>query len=264
MNHPDENQLIALYHGDAENAAAIGDHLRSCPSCRGNFETLGQVLAMMHELQVPDRGLSYGAKVWQRVAPRLRDRMSPRPHSSGAPFAFWRWVAAGVAVAAIASVVFIVRYRPKPKVGPAVPNAMLIRQRVLLDAVSQHLGRVEVLLMELENAGESSAPRSPRASSGAVNISSERELASELLASNRLYLQAARQADDAGLSNVLRSLEPVLLEISHAPARLSPQELQPMRDRTQRAGILFEVRVASSDARARESALFARGEQGQS
>ena len=48
---------------------------------------------------------------------------------------------------------------------------------------------------------------------------------------------------------VLDELERVLLDITHAPARISPEELEKLRQRLESEGILFKVRVVGSNVR---------------
>jgi hypothetical protein len=51
---------------------------------------------------------------------------------------------------------------------------------------------------------------------------------------------------------VLDQLERVLLDITHEPSRLSPEELEKFRDRLKTEGILFKIRVLGSNVRREE------------
>ena len=72
------------------------------------------------------------------------------------------------------------------------------------------------------------------------------------MAENRLYRQTAARTGDARVASVLDDLEPVLLEIAHGPDRLTPEEVENLRQRIEGDGILFKVRVAGSTVRHRE------------
>ena len=83
-------------------------------------------------------------------------------------------------------------------------------------------------------------------------MAAERERAGDLVAENRLYRQTAARTGDARVTSVLDDLEPVLLEIAHGPDRLTPEEVENLRQRIEGDGILFKVRVAGSTVRHRE------------
>jgi hypothetical protein len=131
------------------------------------------------------------------------------------------------------------RYYPAAR-GPvrmaADPQA---QERILRLAVGDYLDRSQMVLIELANA-------SPRAG---LDISSEQERAANLLIENRLYRQTALQTGDAVVAGVLEELERVLLEISHAPSRLEPAQVDDLRRRLRAEGILFRIRVLGSTVR---------------
>ena len=85
--------------------------------------------------------------------------------------------------------------------------------------MGDYLDRSQMVLIELANA-------SPGAG---LDISSEQERAANLLIENRLYRQTALQTGDAVVAGVLEELERVLLEISHAPSRLEPGQVDDLR-----------------------------------
>jgi hypothetical protein len=84
---------------------------------------------------------------------------------------------------------------------------------------------------------------------GGPDISAEQERAADLLTESRLYQQTAVRAGDHMLAGVLDELERVLLEISHAPSRLEPAQLDDLRLRLRSDGILFRIRVLGSTVR---------------
>ncbi|HEY1493483.1 MAG TPA: hypothetical protein VGF49_03035, partial [Candidatus Solibacter sp.] len=112
-------------------------------------------------------------------------------------------------------------------------------QRVLLVAVGDYLERSQMVLIELANAN-------PKA---ALDITSEQERAVDLVTETRLYRQTAEHTGDTQITGVLDELERVLVDITHAPSNISPQQLQELRQRLEAEGILFKIRVLGSNVR---------------
>jgi hypothetical protein len=115
-------------------------------------------------------------------------------------------------------------------------------------AIIDHLERSERVLLDLANAGASD-----------VDVSEEQAWAAELVDANRLYRDAAAQAGESTTALVLDDLERSLLDIVHAPAKLTPTELEDVRARLESAALLFKVRVLSNELRERETASSAPG-----
>jgi hypothetical protein len=90
-----------------------------------------------------------------------------------------------------------------------------------------------MVLLELVNAD----PKTP------VDVSAEQRSVGELVAASRLYRQSARRAGDVGVASVLDDLERILIEVANGPARLSPSEAEALRQRLERQGTLFKMRV---------------------
>jgi hypothetical protein len=112
-------------------------------------------------------------------------------------------------------------------------------------AVGEHLGRSEMVLVELANAG----PQSPAQKQ--VNISGEQRRAEDLLEENRLYRQTALEEGDPALASVLDELERVLLDVAHSPQEVTPTQLETIRQRIESRGILFKVRVVGKELQER-------------
>jgi hypothetical protein len=87
---------------------------------------------------------------------------------------------------------------------------------------------------------------------GNLNISSEQERAEELVSENRLYRQTAQYTGQTAVASVLEELERVLLDIAHTPSEVSPGQLEYLRQRLQSEGILFKIRVLSSNVRTQQ------------
>lgn len=237
MKHFTEEELIAYHEGETTQREAIAGHLTACGACRAELERIEAVLRALDNLPVPERGADYGRSVWQKIAPRL-------PEKAGRGWRIWfeprRLVAFGaVAAMVIAAYVAGLRTRVPPPVQ--TPNAEQIRERVLVVAVGEHLGKSEMVLMELANA----AP--PKQGAREVDISAEQKRAEDLLDANRLYRETARQDGDAALASVLDDLERVLLDVAHSPDEITPAKLESLQKRIEEHGILFKVRVVGKE-----------------
>jgi hypothetical protein len=115
-------------------------------------------------------------------------------------------------------------------------------ERVLLVAVGDYLERSQMVLVELANTNPH----------GTVDISSEQELAGDLVSENRLYRQTAAHTGNTAVASVLDELERVLLDIRHAPSQMTPEDLEKLRQRLEAEGILFKIRVLGSNVKNQE------------
>jgi hypothetical protein len=129
-------------------------------------------------------------------------------------------------------VAFLAGRFTQPKTGIS-PQA---RQRILLITLGDHLDRSEILLAELVNAAPESA-----------DFSDQRSSAQDLLEENRLLRQTAARSGDASHAAVLDELERALLDIAHSPSEISASELESLQRRIESEGLLFKVRIISSN-----------------
>jgi hypothetical protein len=241
MNHLSEEQLILHYYGEEGDTLAAERHLDECEGCRALYGSLQRVLNVVDSLPIPQRGAAYGAQVWKRLESQLpvRRRLWTLPSP-------WRWAVAGTALAGLLVAAFLAgRFYPPPEVRKPVQMAAADPQageRILLVAVGDYLERSQMVLVELANAN-------PKVS---MDISSEQERAADLVSESRLYRQTADHTGNRAVASVLDDLDRVLLEISHAPSRISPGELEKLRQRLEAEGILFKIRVLGSNVRNRE------------
>ena len=81
---------------------------------------------------------------------------------------------------------------------------------------------------------------------GPVDISAEQDWARDLVASNRLYRQAAVRDGKTAVAGVLDELERVLVDIANGPATASPADLERLRERLETQGLAFRVKVLGS------------------
>jgi hypothetical protein len=245
MRHVSEEELIAYYEGEQERREQVAEHLRSCDVCRTELEKLEAVLRALEELPVPDPPEDFERRAWQQLAPRL-------PEKRWGWWQLWlgpRRLAALAGVAAMAILAFFAGRWTKP--GAAMTPALSaenVRERVLVVAVGEHLGKSEMVLVELANAG----PNRPQTKQ--VNIAAEQKRAEDLLNENRLYRQTALQQGDTALASVLDELERTLLDVAHSPDEITPAQLESLQKRLEARGILFKVRVVSQELQKREKA----------
>lgn len=240
MNHLTEEQLILHYYGEEGDALSAEQHLEECPECRDLFGSLQRVLNVVDSLPVPDPGMNYEAAVWARVERRLPARRRYLPGIFS-----WRWLAAGAALAGLMGAAFLAG-RFYPQAHPVQPMAAAADpqhgERVLLVAMGDYLERSQMVLIELANAH----------SHGPLDISSQQERAEDLVSESRLYRQTAEHTGDRAIGGLLEELDRVLLDITHAPSKLSPGELEDLRQRLEAKGILFKIRVMGSNVRNQE------------
>jgi hypothetical protein len=267
MNHPNEGELIAFHDARMNDAAgeigrgdarsvSIAAHVKDCPECKTELDRIDAVLAALDAMPVPDPGEDYGERVWLQIAPRLPEKRAR----------WWQWgvrrdVTAGwlqprrlatlSAMAALVIAAFIVgRVTKAPVAPPAMAaDAGVVRERVLVMAVGEHLGKSEMVLVELTNALPG---RGANGGAKQVDISTEQRRAENLLEENRLYRQTALEQGDAGLAGVLDELERVLLDVAHSPKEVSAAELETIQQRIAAKGILFKVRVVGQELQQRE------------
>jgi len=230
MNHPTEEQLILHYYSEAEGRFQLEQHLSGCDTCRTVYESVQRTLDGMDALSVPDPEPGYEARLWARLEPVLptRHRFFFAPA--------WRWAAVSAAFASLLMVAFLAGRYSRPAPAPVALSAQP-REQALQIAIGDHLERSQVMLTELANAS----------AAGPLDISFEQERAADLLDENRLYRQSASSAGDTIVAGVLDDLERILLEIEHAPARISPADLDELRLRLRAEGILFKLRVLDSN-----------------
>jgi hypothetical protein len=230
MKHRTEEELIGYRYGEAREGTAIAAHLKECAECREELARIEAVFGAMDAMQVPDPGEDYGERVWQRIAPRLGERKTRWWESLFVP---QRLVALG-GVVALVILAFVAGRVTRPPVDQA--DAAKVRERVLVVAVGEHLGRTEMVLMELENAPASKGQKT-------INISETQRRAEDLVEENRLYRQTALKEGDQAMASTLDELERVLLDIANSPDELTPAAFETIRKRIAEQGLLFKVRV---------------------
>jgi hypothetical protein len=223
MNHLSDEDLTQAYYCDEEPEARR--HLNECAQCQTAFQHLKTLLDELLTETVPERGAAYGAEVWNRLLPRLPLEKPRRVRLR------W-WIAVPVLAGLLAAAFLAGRFTQTQTAGIATQA----RQRILLITLGNHLDRSEILLAELVNA----AP-------GATDFSDERSNARDLLDENRLLRQTAARTGDASQAAMLDELERALLDIAHSPSQITAPELESLQRRIENEGLLFKVRIVSSN-----------------
>jgi hypothetical protein len=242
--HLTDDDLVLHYYGEMpgsmEQAATI--HLASCPACRGEYTRLQRVLGAIDESTVtPVVSPSFERAVWARLEPNLlrqRSGWTFRLLLSPAPLALAAAVVLLVIGAFLAGREFPASSAP-PAGTAATNGADAIRERILLVDVGDHLDRSQMILVELVSGAET----------GEVDMSAERARAEQLVADNRMYRQAAEQAGDTAISDLLDEIERVLTELAASPDQVSAADLANVRRRVESRDLLFKVRVVASKLR---------------
>lgn len=233
MKHLTEERLVELYYHEERGRAEAERHLAECEQCRAAFAELERCLGTVTEaLAAPEPGPEFERGVWAQLAPQLE----PRPKRSW--FAPRRWALAAAMAGLLAAAFLAGHYWQRP----ATPNGAAfaqVRERVLLVAVGEHLDQSQMVLMEIMNAGDD------------MDLSEEQRRAHDLVASNRLYRQAALRSGDRGVAAVLDQLERALLEVANSPSGASGRDLEELRRRMAAEGLLFKIRVIDSQVRTR-------------
>jgi len=275
MKHPNEDELIAFH--DARMAAAggladiaddvagrgvIAEHVKECPECKAELDRIDAVLAAFDSMAVPEPGDDYGQRVWRQIAPRLPEKRARWWEFSARREVMLGWMAPRqwAAVSAIAALVIVAFLAGRWTNGPVGPQPMVadaanVRERVLVMAVGEHLGKSEMVLIELTNATPGAATGTGSGKARQVDISGEQRRAENLLEENRLYRQTALEQGDAGLASVLDELERVLLDVAHGPKEVSAAQLESIQERIAAKGILFKVRVVGQELQQREQVV---------
>jgi hypothetical protein len=237
MTHMTEEQLLAFRDGESPERLAFAAHLNDCPECRRQMDRLDAFFAALDAVPVPDPGEDFAQRVWLQISPRLAQKSSPWWQSFFEPR---RILAFGAMAALVVLAFFIGRSTKGPTPVANIADSGKVREHVLVVAVGDHLGRSEMILMELANA-------EPEKGQKLMNISSEQKRAEDLLGENRIYRQTALRDGDTVMASTLDELERVLLDIANSPDEVTPAQFEAIQKRIAAKGILLKVRVVNQD-----------------
>ena len=244
MKHTNEEELFAYREGEMKGRETIAAHLRECGECRAELERMEEVFQALNALPVPDPGEEYGTRVWRQIANRLPER---RVNWWAGFFMPRRLMALGAAAALLILVFYLGRKTGAKAGGEEIVDASRVRERVLLVAVGEHLGKSEMILMELSNAQPAEAGKS------LINISTAQKRAEDLVEENRLYRQTALNGGDNAMASTLDELQRVLMDVANSPAEVTPAQFESIQRRIAAQGILLKVRVVRQELRTQET-----------
>jgi hypothetical protein len=246
--HLTDDELVLHYYGempDADEHRAVA-HLADCATCQAGYRKLQRVLAMVDQtaLAGPELPPAFERTVWARLEPDLRrDRSGWLSWFVFSPGRL-AWVAMVVVLVGAAFVAGRLSPRPADPAPTAAPTVASMEQAILLSDLTEHLGRTQMMLTELANAGIDD------------NVSAERERAEELVAANRLYRRTAETTGNGAIVSFLGELELLLVELAASPEQMSAEELAAVRRRIDTESLIFKIRALSSEIRARQKSEF--------
>lgn len=249
--HLSEEDLVLAYYRELPAAEQVDadDHLAACESCRDNRARLVETLGLVDAAAPAEPPPGFERVMWARVEAAL-------PPRTTAPW--WvmpRWMFAGAGALGLVVVAFLAgRWSngptPTPTASPATAAATTAAtpaadtpERILLVAAGDHFDRTQMVLAELVNAD----PTQPGI------LDAERARAADLVSTNRVIRQSATEAGDAVMAGLLDDLERVLLEVANGDGADAAAELEMVKARIESRGILFRLRVITSDVRQREA-----------
>ncbi|HEY6127025.1 MAG TPA: hypothetical protein VIW23_02475 [Candidatus Acidoferrum sp.] len=245
MRHVSKEDLLDYREGEMNGRDAIAAHLQECDECREQLARIEEVFQALDAMPVPDPGEEYGTKVWRHIADRLPEK---RKNWWAGFFAPRRLMAVGAAAALLILAFYAGRKTGPKSGGEEVVDAGKIRERVLVVAVGEHLGKSEMILMELSNAQPAESGKQ------LIDISAEQKRAEDLVEQNRLYRQTALSGGDNAMVSTLDELERVLLDVANSPAEVTPAQFASIQKRIAAQGILLKVRVVRQELRAETGA----------
>jgi len=268
MTHPNEEVLNDYVERELSPAdhVRIATHLDTCAECALIVADIQQIVrdasglgpitppphvwsmiqAELAQSTVESRLSSVETPQPRAQSPEPTDRRSPIANRQSTMF--W-WAAATAALIVMAFFTGRFTYQREqqsaarqtaaPAAGRASAEDATVRERVLLIAVGDHLERSQMVLVELAHAE----------TLGELDISAERQLADDLVASNRLYRQTAQQMGQTNVAGLLDELERVLVEVARGPSTVSMGQLTDIQQRIEALGIVFKVKVIGSEIR---------------
>jgi hypothetical protein len=230
MQHLDEETAILHHYGEDEGSGDVEAHLESCQACHDLYRRLVEDLERIDALPVPDPGAGYPAHLWLRLRPQLL--AEPRVV---VPLRRRRWlpIAAAAALVTIGFLAGAYWHSSRNTTTAAKAEAA---QRVYLAAVSQHLGRAQVLLLEVSNSPDDES----------TALAGDARRAADLVADNRIYRLTASERSDPRVASLLEELERVLLEIANDSETLAPEDINALRQRIDSQSLLFKARAVGA------------------
>jgi hypothetical protein len=245
MKHLTEEDLILAYYSEPGAGALAQPHLAECAECRAAAESLAQTLNVCNQWTVPERSPEFGRDVWLRLVPAMGahpQRAGWRTWFSGRPL---RVLTAAAGVAVLLAAVFLAGRYSRPTAPTELAGLSdQARENILAIAAADHLDRVQILMTEIANSGDTP-----------VSLAANRERAAELVKESRLVRQSLSAQGETQTTSFLDETERFLIEAAHTPDGNTGNEVLALRDRIESDSLLFKVRVVESNLRNEERKL---------
>lgn len=236
MKHLSEEQLILYGYGEPIDRARVEAHLAQCKKCAVERSTLDTTLKAVGSLPIPERPETYGAWVWEQLLPHLRSNTAEQKTTICLLRLDWLWWALGVTASTLVLAFLLGHYWVSHTGSMPQPISEQARTRILMAVVADHLERAQVLVTLLKHATTEPDQK-------VVDISTERELAEDLLTANRLYEDCAIGDSKVGIASVLDNLGRLLVTLSNEAPKISTAELTLLQEEIQGQELLFEIQA---------------------
>jgi anti-sigma factor RsiW len=251
MDMISDDDLILFHYRDSLDASRLDEierALATSATLRARYASIERTLATVDEQPAIEPDAGFEARLWRNLEPQLRrPRAAERaswldrardffadiasPQKSHARLAF----AGAFAVALALGIGFYAGRRSTPA-APAAATASLdaASARVLDVYVAEHLRATEGVLMTASNSDSSEI------------LHGNRELAAQLVESNRLYAAAATRAGNTQLADFLRQIEPVLIALANPSPSPTVESSEGLRKYLDSTDLMFQVRAAEA------------------
>jgi hypothetical protein len=244
MKHLSQEELIEHFYSEDEDTAATALHLDECHECSVALAELQNDLSDLQISASPARDENYGEQVWHRLSASLvpySSKPSPIP-SLGHRFNPWRSLGYAAACALLICGAFFSgrmweqRHQPVITATAKPTPPPVIKQRVVVVVLGDHLDRSERLLVELKHADSNSDEL----------VAPLRDEARSLLAANQICRENAEKAGNPDLEKALNHLDRVLHQLAKQPGGVNAASIARLQKEMNVNGLLFEVRVLRS------------------
>ena len=245
ISHIDEDDLVLHYYGEIADAdeRVVAAHLGSCAACAENYRRLQRVLSAVEAGASADAPEGLERTVWARLEPSLSEIRRGQQWRGWLILSPAHFALAASVVLLVTAAFFAGRFVQRGHDAvPAPVAAETVRERILRVDLGDHLDRSQMVLVEIVSAAKDRS----------LDISGERERAEQLVAANRLYRQTALTSGEPRIAEVLDELERVLIEVAASPEQMNASDLDAVSQRIESKGLLFKVRVVSSEVRQRQ------------
>ena len=245
ITHITEDDLVLHYYGEMADAdeGGVAAHLGSCAVCAENYRRLQRVLSAVEAGAAADAPEGLERTIWARLEPSLSEIRRGQQWRGWLVLSPAQFALAASVVLLVAAAFFAGRFVQRGNdAAPPPVAAETVRERILLVDLGDHLDRSQMVLVEIVSAGKDTA----------LDMSGERERAQQLVAANRLYRQTALTSGEPRIAEVLDELERVLIEVAASPEQMNASDLDAVSQRIESKGLLFKVRVVSSEVRERQ------------